>query len=268
MTVLSLALDTPELAREYEQTSVDRQFKSGKRLIERLKIAPGARVLDVGAGTGLLAEYVADIVGPEGSVVGVDPLPLRIEIATRKARRNLRFAVGDACVLQQFAAGSFDVLYLNAVFHWLQDKITALRNFHRLLKVGGKLGISTGSKDHPHLVHEAQRRVLERAPFGAYVQSRQGLPTKVNSDELAALLHDAGFAVESLTVETREHVHPDIESALAHFQSSSFGNLFGHLPMELRAHAKDEVARELEAYRTDDGIPNKSAHLVAVAAKR
>lgn len=268
MASLSLTLDTPELAQEYEQTSVDRQFKSGKRLIERLTIAPGARVLDVGTGTGLLAEHVANIVGPSGLVIGVDPLPLRIEIAKRKARSNLQFAVDDAFALQQFDSESFDVLYLNAVFHWFPEKLTPLRNFHRLLRSRGQLGISTGSKDHPHLVHDVQRRVLERAPFNAHVQSQQGLPTRVNPDELASLLHDTGFDVQSLTVETRTHVHPDIESTLAHFQASSFGNLFGHLPLDLRERAKGEVARELEQYRTAEGIANTTGHLVAVATKR
>jgi ubiquinone/menaquinone biosynthesis C-methylase UbiE len=268
MTALSLTLDTPELAQAYEQTSVDRQFKSGKRLIERLGIAPGARVLDVGTGTGLLAEYVADSVGAHGSVVGVDPLPLRIEIAKRKARANLQFAVDDAFDLQQFESESFDVVYLNAVFHWFPEKLAPLRNFHRLLKRAGKLGISTGSKDHPHLVHDVQRRVLARAPFNAYLQPQQGLPHRVNPDELAALLAETGFDVQSLTVEQRTHVHPDIDAALAHFQASSFGNLFGHLPVELREQAKREVGSELEQYRTAEGIPNNTGHLVAIATKR
>jgi arsenite methyltransferase len=104
MSRLSLALDSPDLAQHYENASVDRQFKAGKQLIERLQIEPGERVLDVGAGTGLLAEHVAGIVGNAGSVTGIDPLPLRIEIAKRKALANLSFAVGDAYELNGFTA--------------------------------------------------------------------------------------------------------------------------------------------------------------------
>jgi len=94
MSALSLALDTPDLARNYEQVSTDRQFKAGKVLIEKLALRSGERVLDVGSGTGLLSEYVADCVGATGSVLAIDPLPLRIEIARRKARPNLTFNLG------------------------------------------------------------------------------------------------------------------------------------------------------------------------------
>jgi arsenite methyltransferase len=69
----------PALARHYEQVSADRQFKAGKTLVERLALRPGEHVLDVGSGRGLLAEYVAEIVGPVGFVTAIDPLPLRID---------------------------------------------------------------------------------------------------------------------------------------------------------------------------------------------
>src|SRR6187551_777044 len=68
MPDLSLSLDTPELARHYESVSVDRQFEAGKLLIERLAVRSGERVFDVGCGTGLLAEYVAQLVGANGQV--------------------------------------------------------------------------------------------------------------------------------------------------------------------------------------------------------
>ena len=92
----SLTQDSDELARDYERLSLDRQFQSGKLLIRKLVIVPGERVLDVGCGTGLLAQHIADLVGPTGSVLGVDPLPLRIELAQAKARPNLQFKVADA----------------------------------------------------------------------------------------------------------------------------------------------------------------------------
>jgi len=59
MSTVSLTLDTQELARHYEEVSAAHQFKAGQRLIAKLAVAPGEHVLDVGCGTGLLAEYVA-----------------------------------------------------------------------------------------------------------------------------------------------------------------------------------------------------------------
>src|SRR5215510_10167397 len=111
MSTISLTLDTQELAHYYEQISIAHQFKAGQILIEELAIVPGEKVLDVGSGTGLLAEYVAGLVGPTGSVVGIDPLPLRVALAQHKERANLSFKVGTADDLRDFPAASFDVVY-------------------------------------------------------------------------------------------------------------------------------------------------------------
>jgi arsenite methyltransferase len=268
MTELSLALDTPDLAAHYERASVDRQFKAGKRLIESIGVRPGQSVLDVGSGTGLLAAHVAQLVGDDGFVHGVDPLPLRIDIAQQKARPNLRFSVDDAYKLTAFAAESFDVVYLNAVFHWFPEKLAPLRNFHRLLKAGGKLGIATGSKEQPNRIHDIQRRVLAREPYKSHSRPEQGLPQRVSPDELRGLLEQAGFEVEALLVEPYIHVHADAEAAIAHSQASSFGNLLGHLPEDLREQARRDVIAELGQFQTSEGIRHESSRIHAVAIKR
>jgi arsenite methyltransferase len=248
--------------------SVDRQFKSGKLLVERIGIRPGDRVLDVGSGTGLLAEHVAAIVGRSGFVNAVDPLPLRIEIAKRKAQPNLEFSVDDAYALTRFADGSFDVVYLNAVFHWFPEKLAPLRNFQRLLKPGGKLGIATGSKEHRNRIHDIQQKVLSRAPFQQFIQPAQGLPQRVSPDELRALLEQTDFEIAALRADPHETFHPNAEAAIQHSQASSFGNLLGHLPLELRELARREIVAELEQFQTPRGIRQAGARIVVVAIKR
>ncbi len=91
---VSLNLDSAELAATYDEVSV-RQFNHGKILIAELGLKSGERVLDIGCGTGRLGAYVADLVAPQGEVLGIDPLPLRIDLA---ARKNPRFkaSVGRA----------------------------------------------------------------------------------------------------------------------------------------------------------------------------
>jgi arsenite methyltransferase len=267
---VSLSLDTPELAAHYERASFDRQFKAGKQLLERLAIERGARVLDLGSGTGLLAEYAADLVGPEGRVHGVDPLPLRIEIAKTKtkSKSNLSFSVDDAYALHSFADASFDVVYLNAVFHWFPEKREPLRTIHRLLRSGGKLGITTGNKDRPNLVHVALQRVLAQPEYQHYAQTRPVWTHRVSPDELAGLLREAGFEVTSLRVEPNNTLHRDAEAAIQHSNASSFGNLLGHLPPELRERARRDVAAELERSSTSAGIRQEGARIIAVAVKR
>jgi len=267
MTELSLALDTPDLARQYEQISADRQFKAGKLLIERLALRAGQRILDVGSGTGLLAEHVADLVGPSGSVIAIDPLPLRIEIAKWKAKLNLSFRVGNAYELTSFADASFDAVYLNAVFHWLPEKLQPLREFLRILKPGGKLGISTGSKDHPNRIQLIRRKVLASAPYAGFPEAKAGGPLRVNARELSALFAEAGFTIERLDVLANTNHHESSEGAIAFSEASSFGNFLGHLPGQLRARAREEIRRELDAIKTPLGIRQEGGRLLAIAVK-
>lgn len=264
---LSLVLDTPALAQHYEEVSLDRQFAHGKKLIERLGIAPGERALDVGSGTGLLAEHAARIVGPSGSVVGIDPLPLRIEIAQRKAGPNLSFRVGSAEALDDFADQSFDVVFLNAVFHWLPEKLTPLRHFYRLLKPGGRLGITTGSREHPNTIQVVRQRVLAREPYSQYPEIQGAFGHHVSVGELERLFEAVGFHVKSVALEPNIQHHSSAEALIEFSEASSFGNYLGHLPEALRAGARQGLLDELEALRTADGIRQEGVRIVAVAVK-
>ena len=267
MSALSLALDTPDLASRYDEISSDRQFKAGKVLIERLGLRPGQRVLDVGCGTGLLTAHVADLVGSSGTVIGIDPLPLRIEIAKRKARPNLRFEVGDAYRLEDFAESSFDAVYLNAVFHWLPEKLAPLREFLRVLKPGGRLGIATGSKDHPSRIQLVRRRVLSQPPYADFPEAKAGVAERVSASELRAVFEQAGFSIEQLDVVANTNHHATADAAIEFSQSSSFGNFLGHLPAELQASARAAIRRELDAIKTPLGIRQEGGRLLAVAVK-
>src|SRR3974390_3377552 len=90
---ISWGRDSPELAAAYDEVGI-RQFEQGKLLISSLNIAKGESVLDIGAGTGRLAAYVAGIVGPFGRTVAIDPLPPRIAIAKTKADATLETRPG------------------------------------------------------------------------------------------------------------------------------------------------------------------------------
>ncbi|MFZ4701805.1 MAG: class I SAM-dependent methyltransferase [Candidatus Methylumidiphilus sp.] len=262
-----LVLDTPELAKKYEDLS-DKQFEHGKLLIADLAIKPGEKVLDVGSGTGRLTEYVADIVGLEGEAVGVDPLPLRIDIAQQKRRANLSFGIAPAEDLSQFADASFDAAYFNSVFHWLEDKHTALTEVARVLKPGGRLGISAASKERPHSLQGVVRDVLSREPFNQHgEQGFDGPLFKLDVAETIALLDTAGFSVTSAEIKTFTDYFDAPQTVIDFSLSSSFGNFLGKLPAEVKLAAIEAIKIALETLRTPKGIELQRNVIFTLAVK-
>jgi len=145
---VSFALDSSQLADQYDALS-DHQFGNGKRLAAELGIRSGQRILDVGAGTGRLAEHLAGLAGSRRAIAAIDPLPHRIALARQRLGPEVRLAVGVAEDLSAFADAAFDHVIFNAVFHWIPDQATALREAARVLKPGGRLGLTTGDRNTP-----------------------------------------------------------------------------------------------------------------------
>ena len=261
---VSLQRDSPELASTYEQVST-RQFNHGKLLIEALGVKPGDRVLDVGCGTGRLGDHVAELVAPGGEVVGVDPLPLRIEIA---ARKNPRFhaRVGRAEDLSQFEDASFDAAYANSVLHWVSDKAKALRELSRVLKPGGRVAVNSADALRGHqsanLVRQA---VLEEGLDDAAAASGFGTNFRVGGDTLGQLLRDAGFTDVHVTPHTFVDEVCDVDDLISWSTSSSFGNFLADLTHEQRARVRNRLAQKLEAMRTD-GVIRLERYLVFATA--
>lgn len=267
MKSVSLDLDTEDLAQHYERVSAERQYKAGQRLIQDLEVVGDEAVLDIGCGTGLLAEYVATRVGPDGLVVGIDPLAFRIEIAKRRTRSNLEFRIGNAYDLTEFSPDTFDAVCMNAVFHWLPEKQEPLRQIIRVLKKGGRLGISTGSKENPNPLHSIKERVLSRAPYNQYPAASETVVDRVDAEELTSLLKEAGFEMKAIEMRPNARQQLTAEAAIRFSEASSFGNFLGRLPEELRAPAREDIRRELEQTGVLASISRDRFQIVAIAVK-
>jgi arsenite methyltransferase len=115
-----------------------------KELVELCGIDEGTYVLEVGCGVGATATYLAKNVGCR--VMGVDIRPSMVERAKERATRQhvedkVEFRVADATDLP-FEDGSFDVVLVESVTTFIEDKAAAIQEYARVLKPGARVGLN------------------------------------------------------------------------------------------------------------------------------
>jgi SAM-dependent methyltransferase len=131
----------PGMAAVYAHIAAPLQFDAPARdLVEILKLHRGARVLDVGTGTGLVARHATEAVGSDGLVIGVDG---SIEM--------LRFGgEGPGCRVaaarvpgMPFRDRTFDAVMAGFVVSHLPDYQAGLADLRRVCRVGGQVAMSS-----------------------------------------------------------------------------------------------------------------------------
>jgi len=182
-------------ASDHEIARLDQQAASidaATRVILRAAgVGPGMRVLDLGTGLGHVAALAAEMVGPQGHVVGVDNSARLLEVAAARAvaRPQLRFIQGDVRTWRDHEA--FDVVVGRLILFHLGDPVGVLRHHVEALRPGGLLlaldfdiGAARTEPDVPE-VAEAARWVV--AAF-----RRAGASPTIGT-RLQLLLEEAGL---------------------------------------------------------------------------
>jgi SAM-dependent methyltransferase len=104
-------------------------------------IHEGEAILDIGCGAGVDSIIAASLVGPSGSVTGIDLVPEMLARASENARLagvdNVTFQESSAEQLS-FPNNSFDMVISNGAFNLVVDKVKALSEVFRVLKPGGR----------------------------------------------------------------------------------------------------------------------------------
>ncbi|HET7856036.1 MAG TPA: arsenite methyltransferase [Gaiellaceae bacterium] len=165
----------------------------------------GEVVLDLGSGGGIDVILSARRVGPDGTAYGVDMTDEMLALARRNAAdagvRNVHFLKG---LIEDvpLPADSVDVVISNCVINLATDKAAALTEMARVLKPGGRIGITD-------IVAEDRLGPDERADRGSYVGCIAGALSKA---EYAAGLEAAGF--RDVSVEFTRGVADGMHSAV------------------------------------------------------
>jgi len=182
------------VAETYERVRAPITAAVAPDLAALAELAAGARVLDIGTGTGVAAA-AAISAAPGAAVVGVDRSPEMLGVG-RRARPGLRMAAAEAIQLP-FRDATFDVALANFVLAEFARYDTALFELIRVLRPGGKLAASTWSLGEDELsrrwrllIEEAigQELVLSARQDAIPWAERFGRP-----DSLEETLRDSGL---------------------------------------------------------------------------
>ena len=115
------------------------QERWGLQLLRQVPRAHYLRILDAGCGSGRLTAHLLRKF-PEAHVIGLDVSGEMLEQARRNLRRfqrRLKLVEGD--LLTAKPEPKFELVFSNAVFHWIRDHTRLFQNIHRWLAPGGRL---------------------------------------------------------------------------------------------------------------------------------
>ena len=147
--------------KRYEQTSTH-QKEWGARLIDELNIRGNEHILDVGCGDGALTAKLAEAV-PDGTVIGIDASKGMIETAQKHTSRNLSFQQLDVINLK--FNEEFDIVFSNAVLHWVKDHKILLDLIFKALRPSGKLRVNFAGEGNCSTLNIIAKEVMGRNEF-------------------------------------------------------------------------------------------------------
>lgn len=242
------------IAARYERDS-SAQKAAAYRLLELAAVRPGEAVLDVGCGTGHLAERLA--AAGAGPVLGLDPSPRMVEQARARGAAGVRFERAAAEEVELEAA--FDVVISNSALQWFHDPPGALARLRRALRPGGRLALQA-----PATLAYVPEFVEAMAEVGAatdtastFARWRSPWFFLERAEGYAALLEEAGLRVTHARIDELVQ-REDLDGAMRVFGSGAEagylepacypgGGFSPEYPAAVRAVVRAAFARRADA---------------------
>ena len=225
---------------------------------------PG-QVLDIGCGFGDTSQRIAELVGPEGSVLGVDAAERFIEKAVEEAEAagatNVSFRVADVEAAQ--FEESFDYAFSRFGTMFFANPVAALRNVRRALVPGGRLCMVVWRrKTENEWLYRAEQVVeqfVEEDPDSDEPTCGPGPVLMADADVTSQILLNAGFEDVSLQrcdLEFRFGATLDegVDMVMALGPAGEVLRLAGDQAVELRPKIEAALKQELAEFEQAEGV--------------
>ncbi|MDI6874679.1 class I SAM-dependent methyltransferase [Candidatus Solincola sp.] len=249
-------------AEDYRHFS-SQQKKWGRELMDKLRLRGDEHILDLGCGDGMLAAELAERV-PRGSVLGVDISPEMINHACRSyppsRYPNLAWEVADASRLDFYER--FDIVFSNAVLHWVRDQSAALRGIARALKTGGILLAQMAGRGNAAEVARVLVSLMASERWSTYFHDMEIPYLFLHPEEYVPLLEEAGLDPVRVELMEKDMVHRGKEG-MAGWIRSTWLPFTQRIPEERR---EEFISELVDGYLRD--FPPDEEGLVHVQAIR
>ncbi|MEO2069611.1 MAG: methyltransferase domain-containing protein [Desulfurobacteriaceae bacterium] len=235
-------------AEDYARHSAS-QKKWAKELIDKMNLKGHEWVLDIGCGDGKVTAEIARHV-PKGRVVGIDISEEMIAFASQKFPTsqypNLIFIRMDASALS--FREKFDIVFSNAVLHWITNHKPVLKGIYQALKPNGKCIVQMGGKGNAASVIETLDEIINERPWKEYFHDFSFPYGFYSPEEYKPWLEEAGFKIQYLELKPKIMVHEDIEEFKGWIRTTWLPYLC-RIPKKLRNRFIETVAqRYVEKY--------------------
>lgn len=198
------------MSEKYSEIN-EMQVEVGKNVVKKLGVKSGEKVLDMGCGTGEITEFIANLVGKQVEVVGVDPDKERIKVIVQKHRgvkTNTKFIVGDSSShFPHFNQEHYDIHYSNYVFHWLtaQEKYIFLKTAFNCLKPGGRIVIYC-QEENPEICDKAPELLPDDE-----IENNRGPYKLVKKSVTESLVKKLGYVILTSDHVTFKYTMPSLD---------------------------------------------------------
>jgi ubiquinone/menaquinone biosynthesis C-methylase UbiE len=243
-------------------------------MVELARIEEGASVLDVAAGAGEPAVTIAKRVGPKGSVLATDISSAILAFAAKRASllglANIATRVMDGEALE-LNDEAFDRAVSRLGLIYFPDRVRALGEMHRVLKIGGRVAIAGVTNPVANPFSSTTMRVL--AKHADLPPPQPGRPGPFSLGD-PTLMREALEAAGFVEIETRL-VDTPLELASAHdcarLQREAFAGMdqmLARLPESGREAAWEEVTGALGALEHDGKFRSPTQFIVGAGVRR